>query len=242
MRENKEKKLLNKVKATYNLIANEFSDSRHANWEEFAFFSKYLFPNCRMIDLGCGNGRLINFLEENKYNKKKSKYHYLGVDNSENLIEKAKTLHPNHKFILGDQLAIPEKNNSTDLIFNIAAFHHIPSPKLQIQALKEMKRVLKKDGIIIITVWNLWQKRYIKSIIKAGLKWLFTLGYYRFNDLFVPWGKEKIPRYYHAFLPTELQKIVQKAELEIMEIFAVKGGKKVKLGKSNNICLIAKKI
>lgn len=242
MRENKAKKLLQGVKETYNTIAEEFSDTRHTNWEEFEFFGKYIQPNSEILDLGCGNGRLIKFLDQKTVGFEKPAYHYLGVDNSENLLKKAQIIHPKQTFVLGDQLAIPVAENTIDLLFNIAAFHHLPDKKSQLQGLEEMKRVLKKDGYLFITVWNLWQKRYIKPIIKAVLKSIFSLGYYRFNDLFIPWGKSKIPRYYHAFLPAEFEKRIQESGLEIVEIFAVKNGQKVHLKESNNICLIARKI
>ncbi|MBD3270274.1 methyltransferase domain-containing protein [Candidatus Peregrinibacteria bacterium] len=235
--------LLNKVKSSYNQIANEFSDTRVYPWKEFDLFKPYLQENDFIIDLGCGNGRLLNYLYKKYLN---NNFKYLGIDNSEGLLKKAKAIHDEGLFILGDQLEIPLADNKADIIFNIAAFHHIPSYKLRMKALKEMRRVLKKDGILIITVWNLWQKKYLKYTIKAILLSIVTFGKYSFNDFFIPWkkndGKVLSKRYYHSFLPSEINTLCKKAGFEIVENFAVKKGQKVSFLNSFNYCLVLKKL
>lgn len=242
MREKKAKSVLEQVQETYNEIADEFSDSRATAWDEFQFFIPYLTKGQNIVDLGCGNGRLLDYLNKKTEGWDKPAFHYLGIDNSEKLLGKAHQIHPEAIFLPGDQLQIPIDDGKIDLIFNIAAFHHIPSKKLQMQALQEIHRILKKNGILCLTVWNLWQKKYWKSMLKALLRWIFTLGNYSIGDLFIPWGNKKIPRYYHAFLPGELEKLIKKSGFEIEELFYTAKGQKVHFKKSYNICIIAKKI
>lgn len=50
--------------------------------------------------------------------------------------------------IIGDIVDIPESNESFDVILCTEVFEHIPDP---IQAIKEFQRLLKEDGILIIT-------------------------------------------------------------------------------------------
>jgi len=242
MREQTAHKLLKHVKDSYNLIANEFSESRNRPWDEFKYFEPYLKQNSEIVDLGCGNGRLYDYLQKYYLKFGPKSFHYIGIDNSEGLLNHAKTKYHDQIFMLGDQLKIPLDENQADLIMNIAAFHHIPGYSLRLQALYEMKRVLKKDGYLIMTVWNLWQPKYLKVILKALANFILSLGNFSPNDFQVPWGNEKHPRYYHAFLPAEVMSLVKKAGFEIVETFSVKKGVKTSFFKSFNFCIIAKKI
>lgn len=236
------KKILSEVKNSYSIISNEFSDTRHHSWKEFDFFKPYLFEGAEIVDLGCGNGRLVNFLDQHFLS---SNFKYIGIDNNEALLEKAHQLFPRNAFLPGDQLEIPIDNHQVDLIFNIAAFHHIPSRELREQALLEMNRVLKPDGILIMSVWNLWQKKYWLENLKAWLRYVISFGRFAPNDLYIPWknGKQKtlVKRYYHNFLPIELKKLLKLSGFTLMEEFAVKKGRKRPFFQSFNYILIAKK-
>lgn len=211
---------MEKVLETYEDIASEFSKTRNKAWPEFEKFKDYVEDHFKILDLGCGNGRLFEYLGE---------IEYIGVDISEKLLKEAKKRFPKGKFIKGDQLKIPAKDEEFDIVFNIAAFHHIPSRKLRRKALDEMHRVLKKDGILILTVWNLFQKKYIKHIARSIVKSIFTLGKYDWNDTIIPWGKEKKDRYYHAFTERELRGLL-KSKFEVHE-----------LDIGNNIFVVCKK-
>lgn len=242
MKESIAKKLLQHVTTSYNLIAHEFSDSRVRHWDEFKFYQPYFFEGAEIIDLGCGNGRVIDFLYKHYLS---NNFRYVGIDNSEKLLEQALKLHPKEVFLPGDQLSLPIEENNTDLILNIAAFHHIPSYNLRLQALLEMKRVLKPSGVLIISVWNLFQRKYWWENLKAWLKFFTSFGSYAPTDLFIPWknNQKKVlsHRYYHSFLPSELNNLIKAAGLEIIECYSVKKGLKVPFLKSYNYCVIAKK-
>jgi len=220
--------LLEKVKQDYAKIGMEFSETRSEPWPEFEYFKQYLRKNSRIADIGCGNGRLLLTLGND--------FEYIGIDNNLSLLEEAKRKFPNKKFIHGDMLNLPVMNNSIDAALCIAAFHHIPLKKLRIKALKEMNRILKHNGILIIMVWNLFQKKWLKQLIKS----LFSVKY-DFKDIFIKWGNSKIKRYYHAFTPWELKKLLKKAGFKIIESFCVKRGKKSFFPNAYNICVIAKK-
>ena len=124
------KNLLQKVKQNYETIARTFSDSRFRIWPELKKFQKYLRPNNKVLDLGCGNGRLYELFKNQKIN-------YTGADNCQTLVSLAKKKHPNVKFISADALNLPFKDNQFDAIFSIAMFHQIPSYELREKALRE---------------------------------------------------------------------------------------------------------
>lgn len=226
MNKKKAQELLYHIKKTYNEIAEEFSASRQYIGRDFEIFKKYLRNGQRIVDLGCGNGRLISFLEKNL-----EKFEYLGIDNSGAILKEALKNHPGYQFINGDQLKLPLLDNSVDIFFNIRAFHHIPSKRLRLLALKEIHRTLKDNGLLILTVWNLWQKKQTKHLIFAMIRYIFSLGSYHYKDTFIPWGKQKQRRYYHAFTKNELKKLFYEAGFTIVE-----------LNKDRDIGVVAKKI
>ncbi|MBU1954030.1 class I SAM-dependent methyltransferase [Patescibacteria group bacterium] len=212
MKEKTAKKLLHQIKHTYDTIADEFSQSRNYIGREFSHFD--LKGSGKIVDIGCGNGRFAGFLHL------KGKYEYFGIDNNIKLLRIASAKYPKYKFIEGDQLKLPLKDGSADLAVNLRAFHHIPSEKLRLKALEEMRRILAEDGTLIISVWNLWQRKYIKQLATAIARWIFTFGDYDYNDTFIPWnGKNK--RYYHAFTKRELKSIIKKAGLNIVKFYKV---------------------
>lgn len=223
MREKITQKLLKKVKEDYNSISSEFDKTRQNEWQEFEIFKKYLKENCEIADIGCGNGRLYGFLKKHLKN-----FRYTGIDNSEKLIEKAKLNYLNKtaenipsthtpNFNHGDLLEIPLADNSQDIVFCIAAFHHLPSKKNRFYALNELHRILKKDGILIMSNWNLFQPKYKKYVNQSRLKWLLTLGLYAPRDTFIPWGNTGIKRYYYAFKPKEIKKLLRNSEFKMLE-------------------------
>ncbi len=236
------KKILQSVKESYNSIANEFSDTRQYSWKEFDFFKPYLHERAEIVDIGCGNGRLIKFLDQFYLGKP---YRYIGLDNSNNLLQKAHQSFPNRLFLPGDQLSIPVDENEIDIIFNIAAFHHIPSYKLRLEALMGMHRILKKDGKLIITVWNLWQYKYLKENIKGWSNWLFSFGQFAPNDLFISFkngkGTNLANRYYHNFFPFEIKYLAKKAGFKVLEKYSCRKGKKCSFLQGHNYVLILQK-
>ncbi len=221
-------KILKDNKITWDKIAKEFDLTRKINWPELKNLRGYAKSHDKVLDLGCGNGRLIELLKDRKID-------YTGIDNSKELIGLAKEKHLNQKFLVGDALNLPFKDNSFDLIYSIAVLHHIPSKKLRIKFLKEAQRVLKKDGRIVLTVWNLWQRKYIRLIVKYSLLKLIDKSKLDFGDLYIPW-QNKYQRYHHAFRKKELANLFKKAGFKIEKVKYLKRG-----SKKTNILIIAKK-
>lgn len=238
MKESLAKQFIQKVEEDYNTIALHFSQTRSAPWPEFKYFEPLIKPNTTILDLGCGNGRLLTFLEPHL---KKNNIKYIGIDISQGLLDHAKKLHPNHTFIRGSQVSIPLEDESIDQVWSIAAFHHLPSRNTRIQALQEMHRILKPKGHLIMTNWNLFQKKYRPQLKQAIFRSIKTFGSYSPTDLFIPWSHSKVDRYYHSFLPHELKSLLKNTSLKTVDQFYTKKESKVPFLKSFNICTIAQK-
>jgi ubiquinone/menaquinone biosynthesis C-methylase UbiE len=223
------KYLIEKTKDYFDKNVDSFSGSRNRLWPEFEELKKYMKGGEKILDLGCGNGRLFELFKNRNVK-------YTGVDTSVEFIERAKEKYGDY-FVVADAFNLPFSDNSFDSIWAIAFFHHIPSKHLRLKILKEIKRVLKKDGKIIATCWNFYQLHYLRILLKFTFRKLFGLSRLDFKDVLLSPKKLKIQRYYHAFTKKELKKLFQKAGFKIEELRYLKRN-----GKKTNILIVATKI
>lgn len=209
-------RLLKGVHRTYDHIADDFDRTRQQMWPEFESLRSYLPSSPTILDVGCGNGRLLTVFE------KKSFERYLGVDSSRGLLNHARKRYRTSsvRFKEGDILKLPVKSGGYNSVFCLAVLHHIPSRELQRKALEELARATSPEGTVFISVWNLYRWKALPYFVAGFLRSLFTLGNYSWKDLFVPWRRGTTQkRYCHAFTPAELRHLVQDAGLEIVHSF-----------------------
>ncbi len=137
-----------KLKDTYNKIAKDyFKDHAKDDWDNdfIEYFSEQLFPKAKVLDLGCGPG-----IESAKLAKKG--FGVYGFDLSEGLLKIARERLPGITFLQGDILEkFPYKDEFFDGIFAKASLLHVPRNKIK-DVLKEILRVLKKNGILHVAV------------------------------------------------------------------------------------------
>ena len=230
------KYLSEKTRQDYNLIAEHFSSTRQFLWEDLKPLSQYTQKGERILDLGCGNGRLRELFKDKEVE-------YTGIDNSEKLVGKAKIRYPEADFRSGDALRLPFPRDYFDKVFCIAVLHHVPSGEFRLEFLKEAKRVLRPGGKLILTVWNLWQRKTSRNLFLKNV-FLKLIGRSKldFKDIFYPWkgqdGKIITRRYFHLFTKGELKKLAKKAGFQIKEIKNLEREK----NRGNNILLVAEKL
>ncbi len=230
MKQKKIEEILGKNKSDWNEIADNFSQTRHNLWFEFKDFEFFAKEGDKILDLGCGNGRLGELF-------KNKKVEYVGVDQSEKLIkiarDKFQTINFKHRFIVADALNLETKfsKDEFDVIFAIAFLHHLPSSELRLKLLKDCFSFLRVGGLAIFTVWNLWQPRLI---------WKYRLLK---RDVLISFKtKDKtIARYYHIFTKGELSGLVKRAGFKIKECYYVKKGERSNWLKGYNLVLVAQK-
>lgn len=219
----------------YDQMAGKFSGTRTFFWPDLAFIADYIENNDKVLDYGCGNGRLLEVLKGKKIN-------YTGVDVSRKLIELAREKYPEYcqaflKAASQGSLAFPA--DFFNKVISIAVFHHFPRDYAE-KAAKELYRVTKPNGVVIITVWNLWQKKHWKHIFNptALFNKTFQLGNYAglgLRDIFVPFRNnqgEVFSRYHRVYTRGELVNIFLAAGFRIENCFLVN---------NKNIVLIATK-
>lgn len=221
----------NQVKETYNRNADHFSKTRDRVWPETGKYLKKLKKGDKILDLGCGNGRLLLGINQ--------EVKYLGVDFSEELIKIARKLHPLQEFRIAD---ITEDKawvnlDKFDAIFCVGVLHHLHTRKKQLYILKQARKHLKKNGFVYISVWNLWRLNRIKHHFKQGSLRLKLKNWRWINTLF----HNKWLMFCFAFDKHYLQKLFKDAGYKKMQVYySDKRGKQTNMLKGQNLCVTAK--
>lgn len=160
-----------KVADTYDQIGLNFSATRGKLSPEVISLLPRLPKDAKVLDLGCGNGVLLASLPD--------KVDYTGIDFSGTLINEAKRLHPEQKFILAD-IADPQLWNGLgplpagpegtrglfrsrqefDFIAALAVLHHLPESKNHEFVLSQIKNHLKSGGTILLSNWRLREPKF----------------------------------------------------------------------------------
>lgn len=222
---NQIEKIFADLEKGYDQMADKFSETRKFFWRDLEFIAKYIKSGDKILDFGCGNGRLLEILGNKKVD-------YTGVDISGKLIKLARQkykkknikfrktsiqriLSPTktkkditvrkgytkdklsqdfgYRYLVGDK-SFPD--NYFNTIISIAVFHHFPEKYAQNSA-EELFRILKPGGKIIVTAWNLEQKRFEK----------FRKG--NSKDLYIPFRnnnqKEYFQRFHHLYTKKDLE-------------------------------------
>jgi 2-polyprenyl-3-methyl-5-hydroxy-6-metoxy-1,4-benzoquinol methylase len=231
MNKDTQKELLRTVKKNYEDDARTFDETREKPiWPPLLALLKKVGQTTtsqpllekeggtRVLDVGCGNGRLLKILAE-------ANVKYVGVDQSESLIKICQEKYPEYKFAVQDILNLGALADfDFDYVFCIAVLHHLPGAALRQQALRQLKNKIKPGGKIILSVWNMWpQKKYSRMFYKFSLLKICGRNKMDFGDVLFDWrapGGMMSKRYYHLFFQGELKKLVKKAGLKIENFIA----------------------
>ncbi len=199
----------------YDVFAENFSQTRQAGWPEFELLCPLIHTGERVLDLGCGNGRLRKIFTEQGI----APGAYFGLDISEKLLRIAKENYPDDYFFRGDfGKNLPFGADQFDVISAIASFHHLLSKKEQKTFFQEVFRILKPGGRLFLTTWKLPRKY-----------WWHNFGKKNWN---IPFGKKQHPRTYRKTSDRELEKLAKKAGFTV---------KSCELFRDKNFVLIAEK-
>jgi len=115
------------------------------------------FKNC--LDVGCASGFMISEIARSYPQRS-----YYGIDVYDKAIATAQKNYPSIKFKIASAHKLPFNNNAFDLVLFYETIEHVEDP---FSCLKEIKRVLNKNGTLILTmdsgsllfriVWFVWE-------------------------------------------------------------------------------------
>jgi len=241
MKEENVKAILESTSKIYDRIAGDFSNTRGKWWAGIAEFKKYAKPGDKILDIGCGNGRMAEIFRD-------MDIEYLGVDNSAELINIARQWFASNnkmKFNIADIADLQLGENNFDLVLVIAVLHHLPTKKLRLQALREIYKTMKPGGTLIMHNWNLWQTGYIQKYWSKILDYGYKIprGVWSLKDAFIPWkpiGTDN-RRYIHSFTRGEVSRLLIAAGFKIEKMNYDNQGKSASFWNGFNLAVIAKK-
>jgi len=101
-----------------------------------------------ILDAACGDGTLRRFLSH--------RHSYTGIDFSRRLLLRAVRYHP-ATYFRGDLNHLPFFDDGFDVVVSLQALQYLAHPEL---ALREMSRVLRKNGELMLTVPNAESIKY----------------------------------------------------------------------------------
>lgn len=132
-------------------------------------------PNMRVLDVGCGQGRLLQFLPE---------VDYTGIDLNPSSIEAARAIHGSRgRFLVGDvSQGLPGIASTYDLIILSAILHHLDDKDAH--GLFSVLVGLLKLGGRIVTIDNVWLPKQnliakLANALDSGLNVRTPSGYVR---------------------------------------------------------------
>lgn len=180
---------------------------------ELSYIRKIISKKDRILDLGCGFGRITIPLAKEGYNIE-------GIDITPVMIEKASGLAKKENikvtFKVGDMKNLPYSDNTFNIIFCLwSAFMELPKENEQLKAIKEMLRILKPNGLSFIEIRKPGKPGTVKIfIVKEGDKDFYKRKGNVFTDLLD--NIETMPLYLHN--KTTLSKLMEKAKVKKYKI------------------------
>ncbi|MGQ9491831.1 MAG: methyltransferase domain-containing protein [Anaerolineae bacterium] len=219
----------------YARFADPFARTRRSWPPGFAFILPYLRHAANVLDLGCGNGRLLSFLAHHGWSGD-----YVGLDNSAGLLAEAAQVAAAHpavrpRFLQADlmdedwpqQLAACALTQGTwraDAIACLAVLHHIPGAANRARFLATCRALLAPAGRLVLSTWQFMTSPRLRGRV---LPWE-TIGLQAAQvepgDYLVAWGEGAAGRRYCAFIDLEgLRALAGEAGLQIQEVHYADG-------------------
>lgn len=201
-------------------------------------FSRYEFAlpfikNKKVLDIACGVGYGSKMLADNGAKM------VVGVDISHQAIGYAKNRYPhkNVNFVKADVSHIPFKNNLFDVVVSFETIEHLKSAE---EFVKEISRVLKKRGLLILSSPNglykhVFENPFHYNELELGeLKKLIN-GYFTNIRLY---GQQNVPVFYMSLI-RKLFCIIKSSKLKWFLrssfLFIFRSYEVIKINDNNNI-------
>ena len=110
-----------------------------------AYYAAKPYIKGKLLELGCGEGRGVEVLAPLADS-------YVGIDKIKEIVEALSSKYPDYSFFDGSFPPFPFKEDSFDTIVTFQVIEHVKKDE---EFIKEIHRVLKKGGKVLITTPNI---------------------------------------------------------------------------------------
>jgi len=141
---------------------------------DWSKFQDLVAQDARVLDYGCGYGRLCGELAGNGFKD------VIGADSSAGMIETAKNTYPGLDFRVVENSAFPFDDEAFDVVLLFTVLTGTPADDEQAAIVTQSHRVLRKGGILYVSDMPLQNDkrnrgRYEKYASKYGIYGVFEL-------------------------------------------------------------------
>jgi len=159
-------------------------------------------PPLKILEAGCGLGRWVIPLAEKGYD-------VTGIELEEEAI---KIIIKNYNstnmtLVHGDVFKMPFTDKSFDIVISLGVLEHFEKPEIQKEAIIEHLRVLKDEGVFLITVPYL-----------SFIRLVFHLPWVKFVSIIRKLKNKKEYFSEYRYSKNEFKKIISNSGLEIIDI------------------------
>jgi ubiquinone/menaquinone biosynthesis C-methylase UbiE len=136
---------------------------------------RWVAPGSRILDYGCGYGRVLGILNDNGYTN------LIGVDPAPAMIAAARRSFPSIAFdVLSDYQKLDLPDGSVDAVLLFTVLTCVPTDEGQCAIIAEITRVLRSGGVLYISDMFLQTdsrnlERYVQGEKKYGIYGVFDL-------------------------------------------------------------------
>ncbi len=199
----------------YDTFAQAFADSRAPSEPGLTRYLAEAMPGARVLDLGCGMGRIALLLPQGCV--------YTGVDFSEALLttarERATEAGVVATFIAAD-LTAPDWASSTappyDWIILRAVLHHIPGYAQRLRIVQEATTLLAPGGSLLLANWQFLSIARLRRRLQPWSEIGLTEADVEPGDYLLDWQREgRGLRYVHLVDESETRRLADAAGLTI---------------------------
>jgi SAM-dependent methyltransferase len=213
----------------YQTFADSFSATRLKVQAGVRRIVAALPQQINLLDLGCGNGWLADYLIRYCYRGS-----YLGLDFSDGLLKNtlgrpeltAGQTGLHFRFARTDFSETDwEKNftpNSFTQICSFAVFHHLPGDELRLRNLRKIRQLLEPDGIFVLSNWQFLNSPRLKARIVPWNRVGLTAEDVDEGDYILDWrgGPDTTGyRYVHSYSSASLYRLAAESGFTVREEF-----------------------
>jgi len=221
-------KLLALNREFYATFARPFAASRPAADPALTAILPYIPQHARVLDAGCGNGRLALLLDQERPGAT-----YLGVDAAPELIEVARAqaerlANVAAEFRVAD-VARPGWGDALpgapfDCATLLAVLHHIPGFDLRARALRELAGLLKTGGRLILSTWQFLENKRMRRKIVDWAEADISQKSLEPGDYLLDWKREgRGLRYCHLVDEAEMERLAAASGFYVRQTFRAGG-------------------
>jgi SAM-dependent methyltransferase len=150
----------------YQIAGDDFDATRGEAWRGWYPVRDMLTTPLKVLDVGCGNGRLGVFLAKSL----EGQIQYQGMDSSPLLLARAQSAlstftHVTAQLEEQDVVENPPDSSEYDLVALFGVLHHVPSLERRIALVKACAGRVKTGGLLAFACWRFYEYERFRSRI-----------------------------------------------------------------------------